>query len=740
MQNASPAPQQSAEDEIDLGALIATVVAGKWWILAATVLGLSASGFYAYVAPRIYQADALIQVETENKGNAALGDMAELLGGKAPVTGEIEIVKSRMVLGQVVDKLGLTIIAMPSYAPLIGQAMARGFTPTQSTPLAPSRFGLQSYAWGGERLKVTRLEVPESLLNTPFTLVSGGNGTYQLLAANGERLGEGKAGLASQFATPEGFINLFVQELHAHPKTQFNLQALRRADEVTRIAAQLKVSEKGKQSGILSLSYSGTNPDLVRSTLQAVAVTYQRQNVERKSAEAQATLTFLEAQLPELRKSLERSEDELNAFRLRAGSVDLTKETEIVLEESVVLEQSRLALEQKRREALQRFTANHPSVQTIDAQIAQLSGKLGRIVGQTKNLPETQQELLRLTRDMKVNTDLYTNLLNNSQQLQVVRAGTVGNVRIIDAAEKPLKPIKPKIPLILTLGMLLGAMVGLALVFIRRALNAGVYDSAIVEAATGIPTYATIPFAKGQAVLDKQRKGGTLKEGLLAVVSPQDVTVEALRSLRTALHFAQIDSRNNIVMLTGPSPGLGKSFVSLNLAAVLAATGKRVVVVDADMRRGHMHESLGEQRAPGLSDVISGSVSLQQALRQIGNNGLQFIATGTIPPNPAELLLNEHFAKLLDQLSEHFDTVIIDTPPVLAVTDATIVGRLAGATLLVLKTGEHPLRMIEDTVRRLSNAGVQVRGTIFNQTQQSAEYYRGRAGYKYGYYNYEYGK
>ena len=215
------------------------------------------------------------------------------------------------------------------------------------------------------------------------------------------------------------------------------------------------------------------------------------------------------------------------------------------------------------------------------------------------------------------------------------------------------------------------------------------------------------------------------------------MAVEALRSLRTALHFAQVDAPNNVVMLTGPAPGLGKSFVSLNLAAILATSGKKVVVIDADMRRGHMHEALLLPRGPGLSDVISGSVSLDQVLHATPVEGMRFIATGTIPPNPSELLLKEQFAQLLQTLSKEFDTVIIDTPPALAVTDAAVVGRLAGTTLLLLKSGEHPMRTIQDTYRRLHSAGVAVRGTLFNQLSVGDGKYSNYS-YRYGHYNYEY--
>lgn len=738
--NSVPAVSASAEDEIDLQALIGTLLEGRWWIAVATVAALMVGGLYAFSATRIYQSDALVQVETKNSGaSAALGDLAEALGQEAsPITGEIEILKSRMVIGQAIDQLNLTQHVQPNYFPVLGRALAKRYESEPNQPVAPAVLGLRRFAWGGESLVVSRLDVPDAWMGSVLTLTAASSGTYSLHDEEGEPILKGMVGQPANANLPEGPLTLFVQTLQAAPGTQFTLSRSAREKEISDILANLSVSEKGKQSGILQLTYKGANRKKVAETLNAIVSVYQRQNVERKSAEAQSTLAFLEQQLPELRKKLDESESALNAFRLKVGSVDLTQETQIVLQESVQLEQARLELEQKKREALQRFTPNHPVIQTLDAQLAKLNQRMGGVNSRTRNLPETQQELLTLMQNVKVNTDLYANLLNNAQELRVVKAGTVGNVRIVDYAYPTRVPVAPKVPLIMALSLMLGAMLGVVGVFIRNALHNGVRDPAVVEKATGLPTYASVPFAAAQANMLKDLESNRIAQAILAVEEPQSVTIESLRSLRSALHFAMADASNNIVMLTGPSPGLGKSFISLNLAATLALSGQRVVVVDADMRRGHIHKFVGKARSPGLSELITGAASLDQALQSTSAENLFCITTGTIPPNPSELLLKTQFSDLLKHLSSVFDLVIVDTPPVLAVADAGVVGSQAGTTLLVLKTGEHPLRMIEDTVRRLRSAGVQVRGTIFNQTQQSQGYNGARYGYKYGYYHYEY--
>ena len=395
-----------------------------------------------------------------------------------------------------------------------------------------------------------------------------------------------------------------------------------------------------------------------------------------------------------------------------------------------------MELEQQREQALQRFTPQHPAVQAIDAQIGQIRTEQKGVEGRIKQLPETQQELLSLSRDVQVNTTLYTTLLNNSQELQLAKAGTVGNVRIIDYAEAPSDPAKPKKAVILAVSIVLGGFLGIALIFLRRALHSGVEDPMDVERALGLPTYASIPFANEQVRIQRLVSKGRAQGQILAHIQPNNIAIEALRSLRTALHFALLEADNNVIMLTGPSPGLGKSFVSINLGAVLAGAGERVVVVDADLRRGHLHEYVASDRVPGLSDYIAGDVSLADVTRETVVENLKFISTGTTPPNPAELLLGERFSELLKELSALYDHVLIDTPPVLAVTDAAVIGRLAGCSLLVLKAGDHPMRMIEECVRRLQNSGVALKGTLFNQVGRQGGQYGYGYGYGYAYYEY----
>lgn len=417
--------------------------------------------------------------------------------------------------------------------------------------------------------------------------------------------------------------------------------------------------------------------------------------------------------------------------------MDITIETKAVLDQIVALETLISELKLKQAEMEHRFTREHPAYQALITQMGQLDQQKRTLEKKIKNLPETQQELLRLARDMQVTTEIYTQLLNKTQELDIVRAGTVGNVRIIDSAEANIeKPVKPKKPMIVLIATLLGGLIAVAYVLIRKALNRGIEDPDAIEQ-LGIPVYASIPLSKGQTLIESNVKGNRPGTGslLLAVNNPADLAVESLRSLRTSLHFATMEAKNNILMISGPSPAVGKSFVSCNLAAIIAQAGQKVLLVDADMRKGYLNKLFRKDVSNGLSDLLAGKIDLATATHPTEVDNLHVITRGQIPPNPSELLMHINFTQFLDNVSSQYDVVIIDTPPILAVTDAALVGRQAGTTLIVTRFGVNAAKEILVTKRRFEQNGIVVKGAIFNAVERKASAY----GYgNYSYYQYEY--
>ncbi|KFB71432.1 MAG: putative tyrosine-protein kinase in cps region [Candidatus Accumulibacter phosphatis] len=723
-----PLPQISSE-EVDeglaLGEIIAVLMDYRWLIAAISLLALAIGLTWVFVSKPIYRADGLLQVEEKSSGVGSLKALQPLLGDDTTVSAEIEILSSRMVLGRVVAKLKLDIVAVPRTLPLLGSVLARRYEGDE--PNSPW-LGLSSFAWGGERIQVDSLDVPRPQLDEKHTLIAGEGGTFEVFDQDDQLVLKGKAGTR---ASEQGYA-IFVAELRARPGTQFRLRKLSAETAIDDLRRNYSVKERGKKSGVLELSLLGQDPAEIGLVLDDIQNTYVRQNVERRSAEAEKTLKFLETQLPALKTQLDSAEAAYNNYRQSRGSLDLSLETQAILKSLVDVENAAVQLKQERDELRQLFKPEHPRIEAVENKLQRLNERRKQFDAEVARLPDTQQTVLRLARDVEVSNRLYTELLNTAQQLRVTKAGTIGDVRVIDPAAVGRKPVGAGPIAILAIALLLGLLVSMVVIWVLRSLRVVVEDPEIIEAQLGLPVYATVPHSKTEVELHRKARGGAGE--LLAVVYPEDDAVESLRGLRTTLHFALLDAQRNSLLITGSSPGLGKSFISKNLGAVLAQVDKRVVIVDADLRRGHLHKEFGIERAPGLSEYVAGQASLEEILKTTAVPMLSAVTTGQIPPNPSELLMHPRFEVLLAELAANFDTVIVDAPPVLAVSDAAIIGRHVGATLMIARAGKHPIRELEQAVKRLNQAGVQVKGFVFNDLNVSRQNYRyGYKGYVYRY-------
>ncbi len=719
--------------EIDLMALLGALLDRKYFIAGITALFMFIGVVYAVLSTPVYQATAMIQVEDGGASVPGFDDMAGMFESTSAAVTEIELLKSRSVIGEAVDSLKLDIVAEPKLFPFIGNRAYRKFTPMEEGDVAEPSFGASSYAWGGESINIFRFDVPRTAINRGFTLLAQADKGVALLNGDGDQILAGKVGEE----LTNGKFNLTVRELNARPGTEFIISRKDRLNTILDLQAAIGASEKGKDSGIINLSLQSTKPSYAEKVLDKVAAIYVRRNVERSSAEAQKSLEFLEVQLPEIKKQLEYAEQRFNDYQIKRQSINITLETQGVLEQVVKLETKLQELNLKRLELGRKFKKDHPAYQGIIEQIQAVESQKNELISEVGNLPETQQELLRLKRDVEVSNQIYTLLLSKTQELDIVRAGTVGNVRVIDYAEvNTSKPVKPKKALIVVMATMLGGMLAVAIVLIQKAMHKGVEDPAEIEG-LGIPVYASVPHSDYQDKLTgftgRKNKTGKAKS-LLALDNPADLSIEALRSLRTSLHFAMMEAKNNIIAISGPSPGVGKSFISVNLAAVLAQSGKKVLIIDADMRKGYLQTQFGLKWDDGLSDYLSGRLSLAQVTKPTKVDGLSVITRGQIPPNPSELLMHSNFSKLVEEVSAAYDIVIIDTPPILAVTDPAIVSAHTGTTLLVARFGQNHLREIDLTRNRFEQNGIDVKGLVFNGVVKKAS---NAYGY-YGYYNYEY--
>lgn len=702
------------DSTVDLGRLFGVLLDYKWLIAFITLLFAGLGYFQGQLATPIYQADALVQIERRSS-ISPFGNVGSIIGDdglNTPV--EVQILQSRMVLGQVVDRLERDVIIRPVELPVIGNFVQR------RQISRPDLMVGQPHVWGDESLDVARFDLANSRRGQRIFVERLQDG-YQVLLDD-ESIGSGRTGKVERFLDDE--LILRIESFEAAPGARFQLMKQQRTAAIRSISSRLQVQESspGSPAGMLRLVMVGDNPlDLTR-TLDAVAETFLTQNVERQSAQAQQSLEFLQAQAPELRAQLAEAEKRLNEYRASLDSVDITSESQAAIQRYIELETQLNELELQETELAQRFTPSHPSYQTLVRQRRQIQEDRAELNERVKELPATQQEVVRLRRDADVTQAIYVNVLNKIQELEVARAGTIGNVRIIDRAWISGQ-VAPDRGRMLILATLLGLVLSVGLVLMRELLRRGVTSPEQIEAA-GIPVYATIPLSSAQSRLAKRvrrRAMGSAKSvvtGVLAEREPTDLSIEAIRGMRTSLHFAMLEGCNNRIMITGSSPGVGKSFLGINLAAVFAQAGKQVLLVDADLRRGYLHRAFQMDASPGLSDYLSGQTDLESIIRPTGIDNYHVISRGRVAPNPSELLMQSRMAEVMEVLSDRFDLVMVDTPPLLAVTDASVVGKHCDTTLLVARFGKNPVREIKAAKRRLEDDGIPVRGAVLNAVER----------------------
>ncbi|WP_261640218.1 tyrosine-protein kinase Wzc [Erwinia mallotivora] len=703
----------------DLAHIVGQLVDHRWIIVAVTALFMLLGTLYSLFATPIYSADAMVQVENKNV-NTVLNDLQSMMPNAQPMSAtEVEIVTSRMVIGKTVKDLGLDALVQQNYLPVIGKGLSR---------LLGNKPG---------EVDVTQLSVPLSWEKPQLSLEVTGADSYTV-SKDGDELFKGKVGQLEN----HGGVTMMVKSIVGlKPDTSFTVTKLTDLQAISLVTNNLTVADKGKDTGVLGLEYLGEDPVQISRVLNQIVTNYVDQNIDRKSAEAQKSLEFLKIQLPDVRAKLDEAEDKLNTFRRQNDSVDMSMEAKSALDSSVSIQSQLNELTFREAEVSQLFTKDHPTYRALLEKRQTLVDEQKRVNQKIGQMPQTQQEIVRLTRDVQSGQEIYMQLLNRQQELNISKASTVGDVRIVDPAETAAAPVAPKKLLVVLASMILGMMVSVGVILLKALFHHGIERPDELEE-RGINVYASVPLSEWQRKRDGDMLARRTAHGkidatnsLLALGNPTDLSIEAIRSLRTSLHFAMMEAKNNILMITGASPGIGKTFICSNLATLVAKADQKVLLIDGDMRRGYTHQLLGANNKTGLSDVLSGKTEFSSELVQKGAWGFDFLPRGQVPPNPSELLLHNRMNELLHWASMNYDLVLIDTPPILAVTDASIIGKLAGTSLMVVRFETNTLKEVEFSYRRFMQNGIDIKGVILNAVVRKAS---NAFGYGYDYYDYSY--
>ncbi|HEY2024049.1 polysaccharide biosynthesis tyrosine autokinase [Paraburkholderia sp.] len=707
-----------------------------WEIVVTTVVVLTLAVAYLLIATPIYSADVTVRVdppEPNALGLALQSQEALPPPAPSPVT-EMAVMESRSVLQPVIDQFRFDISVTPHKIPILGDIAEKFATPGH--PSAPW-LGLSSFAWGGERVRIGSLDVPRDLEEEKLTLVTGDNGAYELRGPSGEALVTGVVGEAAK----GNGVSMLVKELSARPGTKFQVIRWNELDAVKRFTNELKVGDKVKDSGLMEVEYRDKDPEKAAQVANALGQQYLASAIASRQLNDTKTLAFINGELPHLLADLKKTEAALKDFRSNSQSMQPTNEAQAYLQGGLDLDKQIATLQLQRTQLLERYTPQSRWVQNVDEQLAQLKQAKGQFDTHFNGMPASERQSVDLIRAQKVAETIYLGMVQKAEQLQVRRASTTGGAHILDPAIRPHRPVMPQPLLVLGGGLVLGVVSGVVLVFMRRHVLTGVTDPRFIERQMSVPVFGEILFSQQQQLIDRTttslghkslpaaaaRANPPLQKGMhdlqfnagdnnriLAARFPHDTSVEALRGVRTAVTRDLAHARNNIVMVIGPTPSAGKSFVAANLASLHAETGARVVLIDADMRRGHLASLFNESNRGGLSEVLSERMPLRNALRATGIDGLTFLSCGMRPENPAALLMKPRFKEVLERLSSQFDLVIVDTPPFLAVTDASIIASDAGSSLLVLRSGMQSEEEIADTVKKMERAEGRIAGAVFN--------------------------
>ncbi len=582
--------------------------------------------------------------------------------------------------------------------------------------MAATRLGLQWQQLERSRgldVHIEGLDVPDD--NGQLTLELTGAASYRLLASDGRELLQGESG---ELVETNGYRALIT--IHAGESgDRVELRRLSHEETVDQIMSGISASELEEGTNLIGLSVQGPDPRQVTAIVNALADAYVEQSRLSKSAEAASALQFIDQQKGELGSQLDQSEQSLNEYRIKTGLDRLSAEGQSLVDIAVELEKRRVdlnlqlkrittfldefkwdrddftavgglpgidefisqlvALRASRLDLLRKYTSAHPEVIEVDNQVSQLREKIRSTVLLAKKrieqqladvkvslaqstrvleqMPEEELELVRLSRANQVNAELYSYLLQRQQETRIAAASTSSNIDIIDRAQVPQSPIRPNTRKNLALGLILGLMLGVGLTFLLDYLDRTIKDEEDVREKLGLPVIGNIPRIRAAEDDEEQQ--------LVTQLEPMSAAAEAFLALRTNLLYTITHQKHRTVLLTSCMPDEGKSTIAVNLAAALAQTGARTLLVGCDLRRPSLYKALGQAEIPGLTELLVNGD--QSAVRRIEHLNLDFIPAGTEPPNPSQLLSSEKMRKFMEVVNHKYDYVVIDAPPLLPV-------------------------------------------------------------------------
>jgi len=745
---------------------------------------------YTFLKKPVYEASAIIHVKDDKQKGVVLGDLG--LKDSNPVNAEIELIKSRTNAKQVVERLhlrwkidkksdGLTFNIMEFSSNAKEPVYKIMLTGTDTFTVKDNDGNYIGEGKSGKLLKAKDLAL---LLNNvkgekgdSFTLnIASLNATATELLKEIKTIEVGKmTGIirASYTSTDPVLARDVVNELvNAYINHSVNVKSAESEKTVSFIDKQLKELRGDLDSSENKLQTYKSSTGVMQLDNEAESLITKISEMERNRAAVAIQKQQLDFASNSMKRAMKKGEI-YSPGNMGNDSLGMSVSS---------LSTKLSELQVQKSELLSKFTPAHQAVKSVQSQIDEVQNKILSILetsrvnmakqeqdiasqlksydNKIKKLPAVEQDLATLTRVSRVNSDMYTFLLHKHEESRIAKESTISNLDIVDPADIPELPISPNLPLNLLLGLFWGLGLGVAVAFIHEYLDDTIKNADQAKRATGMCLLGTIPpFAKQESSQNGLPHRGTFpqitggdsnlnevfsdKNILIAQSAPKSFASEAFRALRTGLHFSAISKDKKTMVFTSTFPREGKSTVSSNTAIVMAQTGARVLVVDCDLRRSSQHEKFGCSKTPGLSEVLTRDVTIEQAINKTLVPGLDLLCAGTTPPNPSELLGSEEMRQLLLSQRDNYDYIIIDAPPILAVTDAPVLTTVSDIVILVMEAGRVPVKAAENMREILTRLNAHIAGIVLNDRTGKGERYSyysrsyyGRAyGYRHGYGN-----
>ncbi|MDO9278974.1 MAG: GNVR domain-containing protein [Polaromonas sp.] len=697
-----------AASTTDIWKHVHAIVEKRRFILGATLLATLIGGIGSVAMRPLYEANLLIQIaDAAGPSKGFLGESTSLFDIKTPASAEMEIMRSRMVIAPAVEAVQLLTKVESRRFPMGGSWQSR----SSDSPVLPGTVTLGPWQWVPDvlGLSVGKFDVPPGWEGRDLTLRIDGEGGYSIHHPALLKPLQGKVGEVLKGPLGTGQLLLLISQLRGQQGAEFSISRKAAGEGIEDVQRTLKLSERGRQSGVMEATFRDSDPVRAADILNAIGANYIRQDLNRKTAEAENSIAFLSRQLPMLKVQMEQAEGAYNRFRARRGTVSIQDEAKMLVDQTAGLRSKLADAEQRRRELLSNMGAEHPAVKLVNEQVVGLQQEIRRLQGSVTEMPTTQQDALRLEREAKLTSELYQQLRSSLQQLQLVREGRSGNARLIDAAVVPYESINPR-PAVMVAGFAgAGSLLSILGVLIWSGFSRGVRSVRDIESASGLKGYSSpIPLGK------LQKADGRPHAKLLALADRSADVAVAIRQLRSQLQHQIGEGRSNRVMITGPKRGVGAHFISANLGAVMASAGQRILLVDAAGARGSLHGYFNIAKSAGFAEIIAGTVTRKQVVKQTDVPGLDLITAGTADLDVDKLASSHAFQDLMEQAVKDYDLVIVAAPPVLESADVLTMAPAANLVVLVARASKTDADQIVESALLLSQVGCFPSGVVLN--------------------------